>query len=112
MAVRTDPGIRQEQEEGLLRLWEAVAAGEFDGILAEHLNYVVGQLPEGYVLDDEARVVRLDPALPDHVHITSQVNGVPSGQVRIPVYTGEPVLSDPHLADSDQDARWVAGTEL
>ena len=96
MLTREHVETREELEASLGRLQKDAESGYFDDVLADHLNYLVSQLPEGYMLDDVGRVVRLDPDLPDHFYITSQVNGVPSGaQVRVPVYTGEPVLSSP-----------------
>ena len=93
MASREHPETWEEKEERLLRLHEAAEAGCFDDIFDSLVDYVISQLPEGYMLDDESRLVRLDPDLPDHVYIASMVNGIPSGRVRVPVYTGEPVLS-------------------
>ena len=55
-------------------------------MLAEQLLYLLGQLPDGYILDDTSRIVRLDPDLPDHIYVTPMINGVPSGRVRIPAF--------------------------
>ena len=52
----------------------------------EAVEYLASQLPEGYALDGEHRVVRTDPALPDHVDIRSLVFGKPGPLVRVPVY--------------------------
>ena len=74
----------EEFEARLQRQAEDVEAGAYDDVLAEQLLYLLSQLPDGYILDDTSRIVRLDPDLPDHVYVTSMINGVPSGRVRIP----------------------------
>ena len=109
--IKPYPETREEQEERLLKLHEAAEAGCFDDVFVEQVNYLIGQLPEGYTLDEEARVVRSNPNMPDQVYVTSRVNGVPSGRVKIPVYTGEPSLPDQRAADLDPDrkSRRVAG---
>ena len=76
----------EEHEEQLLDLERASESGEFDYVGQEAVEYLISQLPDGYVLDDENRVVRLDPSLPDHVYIPALIFGVPSDPVRIPVY--------------------------
>lgn len=84
---------------------EDAEAGYFDDVFQEGLNYLLSQLPDGYTIDDESRVVRLDPDLSDHVYITSMVLGVPSGRVRVPVYTGQTgvVSCDRRVVEHDQD---------
>ena len=52
------------------------------------------QLPEGYEMDDEGRIIRLDPMLPDYVVIAPLIEpdphglhaGPPRRRVRIPVH--------------------------
>ncbi len=87
MATTTaaDPLI-EEHERQIRELTRAAEAGEFDYIGREAVEYLASQLPEGYALDGEHRVVRTDPALPDHVDIRSLVFGKPGPLVRVPVY--------------------------
>ena len=84
MTARAYAEVSVDFEVSLRRLQAEVEAGAFDHVLADHLNYLESQLPEGYALNDQARVVRLDPELPDHVYVTSEINEAPSGRVRIP----------------------------
>lgn len=85
--MAAEPSTWQEQEAQLVALHEETEAGCFDETSTELADYLISQLPEGYVLDEDARVMRSDPDLPDHVYIDSMVNGRPSGrQVRIPAY--------------------------
>lgn len=77
---------REEFEARLQRQAEEAEAGAYDDVLAEQLRYLLSQLPDGYILDDTSRIVRLDPDLPDHIYVTSMINGVPSGRVRIPAF--------------------------
>ncbi len=73
---------------------EAAEAGAYDDVLAEQLLYLLSQLPDGYILDETSRIVRLDPDLPDHIYVTSMINGVPSGRVRVPAFrVDEPIDS-------------------
>ena len=70
-----------------MALHEEAEAGCFSETSKELADYLISQLPEGYVLDEDARVVRLNRDLPDHVYINSMVNGLPSGRpVRVPAY--------------------------
>ena len=64
----------------------AAEAGEFDhGV--DVIEYLAGQLPDGYELEEHNRVVRTDPALPDHFfYIPVVFNGVPSGTCRVPIF--------------------------
>lgn len=84
MVTRTRPTTVIEHEEQLLDLKRASEAG--DNVGQEAVEHLISQLPVGYALDDENRVVRLDPSLPDHVYIPALIFGVPSDPVRIPVY--------------------------
>ena len=65
---------------------EDVEAGAYDDVLGEQLLYLLSQLPDGYILDETSRIVRLDPDLPDHICVTSMINGMPSGRVRVPAF--------------------------
>ena len=86
MTTETIPAISERQEAAIRRLTIAAEAGEFDDTSQDAVDHLISQLPDGYVLDDENRVVRLDPSLPDHVYIPALIFGVPSDPVRIPVY--------------------------
>ena len=55
-------------------------------MLAGNVGYLERQLPDGYMLDGSSRIVRLDPNLPDHVYVTAEIDGMPSGRVRIPAF--------------------------
>ena len=92
MVTRADTETWEEKEARLLKMSEDAGAGYCDGVLEGHLAHLFSQLPAGYTLDDESRIVRLDPDLPDHVYIDAEVFGVPAGRVRVPVYTGKPAL--------------------
>ena len=85
----------EEFEARLMKQAEDAEAGAYDDELAEHLLYLLSQLPDGYILDETSRIVRLDPDLPDHIYVTSMINGVPSGRVRIPAFrVDEPIPID------------------
>ena len=84
MATRERSETAEEFDARLQRQQAEVEAGTYDDVLAEHVHYLESQLPDGYILDETSRIVRLDPSLPDHVYVTSEINGVPSGRVRIP----------------------------
>ena len=86
MTTRERSETTEEFEARLQRQQEEVGAGTYDDVLADHIRYLESQLPDGYILDDTSRIVRLDPSLPDHVYVTSEINGVPSGRVRIPAF--------------------------
>ena len=86
MMTDTIPAISERQEAAIRRLTAAAEAGEFDYAGQEAVDYLISQLPDGYALDEEYRVIRLDPNLPDHVFVTSMAFGVPSDPVRIPVH--------------------------
>lgn len=60
--LRATPSTRDEQERQLLDLQKASQAGELDQVGLDAVEYLVSQLPEGYALDEENRVVRLDPS--------------------------------------------------
>ena len=84
MATRARSETTDEFEARLRRQQEEVEAEAYDDVLADHIEYLESRLPDGYILDETSRIVRLDPSLPDHVYVTSEINGVPSGRVRIP----------------------------
>lgn len=76
----------EEFEARLQRQQEEVEAGAYDDVLADNVDYLERQLPDGYILDGSSRVVRLDPTLPDHVYVTAEIDGMPTGRVRIPAF--------------------------
>lgn len=84
MAIGERSETTEEFEARLRRQQEEVDAGAYDDVLADHIHYLENQLPDGYILDETSRIVRLDSSLPDHVYVTSVINGVPSGRVRVP----------------------------
>ena len=86
MTARERSETTEEFEARLQRQQEEVEAGAYDDVLADHIRYLENQLPDGYILDETSRIVRLDPSLPDHVYVISEINGVPSGRVRIPAF--------------------------
>lgn len=86
MATRTRRPTVEEHDEQLLDLQRASDAGELDYVGQGAVEYLISQLPDGYALDEENRVVRLDPGLPDHFYIPALILGVQSDPVRIPVY--------------------------
>ncbi|MCY4620473.1 MAG: hypothetical protein OXD34_01360 [bacterium] len=86
MVTRERRETTEEFEARLQRQQEEVEAGAYDDVLAENVRYLERQLPDGYVLDGSSRIVRLDPTLPDHVFVTVETDGVPSGRVRIPTF--------------------------
>ena len=75
-----------DEHEELLELERASEAGEFDHVGRAGLEYLVSQLPDGYVRDGDNHVIRLDPTLPDELYIPALINGVQSDPVRVPVY--------------------------
>ena len=87
------------------------AAADNDAFLREAYVNLERQLADGYELDDEGRVVRLNPALPDYVTITALAHRGPYGlymgpadrRVRVPVHADRPSPSTrtaPQLRDS------------
>ena len=81
------PALSERQEAAICRLTIAAEAGEFDDASQDTVAHLISQLPDGYALDEECRVIRLDPTLPDHIFVASLVFSVPSDPVRIPVHT-------------------------
>lgn len=74
-------------------LAEDAAAGANDFAEAT-LTHLERQLPEGYEMDHEGRIIRLDPTLPDYVVLVPLIEpdphlphaGPTRRQVRIPVH--------------------------
>ena len=87
MTTEVIPAISERQEAAIRRLRISSEAGEFDGTSHDTVDHLISQLPDGYALDEECRVIRLDPSLPNHIFVASLVFGVPSDPVRIPVHT-------------------------
>ena len=73
----TSTETSEEFEARLLRQSDAVDAGEYDHIFARHDDYLISQLPDGYILKD-GHVVRTDPTLPADIWIASGYDGVPT----------------------------------
>ena len=65
MATRSDARTetREEFEARLLRQSDAADAGEYDHIFQRATDYLISQLPDGYILKD-GHIVRTDPNLP------------------------------------------------
>ncbi len=78
MVTRTE--TREEFEARMLRESEAVDAGTYDDIRARDRDYLLSQIPDGYMLKD-GYFVRTDPDLPDHFWIASIYDGKPTGQM-------------------------------
>ena len=70
---------REEFEARMLRESEAVDAGAYDDIRARAHDYLLSQIPDGYMLKD-GYFVRTDPNLPDHFYIASISDGKPTGR--------------------------------
>ena len=78
MVTRTE--TREEFEARMLRESEAVDAGAYDDIRARAREYMLSQIPDGYVFKD-GYFVRTDPDLPDHFYIASISDGKPTGRM-------------------------------
>ena len=74
----------EEMEAALSRLSDEAAAGAHDEAVMAVLDDLAARLPEGYALDDDFFIVRLDPSLPDHVTVAQKFNGQVVGQVTVP----------------------------
>ena len=77
MVTRTE--TREERDARLIRESAAADAGEYDHIFQRATDYLISQLPDGYILKD-GHIVRADPNLPADIWIASISNGVPTGQ--------------------------------
>ena len=77
MATRTE--TREERDARLLRQSDEADAGAYDHIFQRGHDYLISQLPDGYILKD-GHIVRGDPNLPADIWIASISNGVPTGQ--------------------------------
>ena len=86
MKTRMQPVVVDDQQEQVAALQRASEAGDFDQSTAEMVDHLIGLLPDGYALDEESRVVRLDPGLPDHLYVSALINGTSADPVRIPVH--------------------------
>ena len=75
MVTRTE--TREEFEARLLRQADEADAGAYDHIFARHDDYLISQLPDGYIYEG-GRVVRTDPTLPADFWIASGYDGVPT----------------------------------
>lgn len=92
MATKTDtqhgrvPVALTEEEESYYQQlsddFVSSDSGEMWDVLLSHIATV---LPEGYTLNEDSRIVRLNPDLPDHI----EMDGV-YGKVRIPVPEVQP----------------------
>ena len=77
MVTRTE--TREEFEARLLRQSDEADAGAYGHLAARGLDYLISQLPDGYILKD-GHIVRTDPDLPADIWIASISNGVPTGR--------------------------------
>ncbi len=78
MVTRTE--TREEFEARLLRQSDEADAGAYDHIFQRHHDYLLSQLPDGYVFKD-GHIVRTDPDLPADIWIASIYDGKPTGQM-------------------------------
>ncbi len=78
MVTRTE--TREEFEARLLRQSDEADAGAYDHIFQRSRDYLISQLPDGYVFKD-GYFVRTDPDLPDHFWIAAVSDGVPTGRM-------------------------------
>ena len=78
MVTRTE--TREEFEARLIRESDAADAGAYDHIFQRATDYLISQLPDGYILRGDGHIVRTDPDLPADIWIASIYNGVPTGQ--------------------------------
>ena len=79
MVTRTE--TREEFEAGLLRESDAADAGAYDHIFQRATDYLISQLPDGYILRDDGHIARTDPDLPADIWIASIYDGRPTGQM-------------------------------
>lgn len=84
MATREHVETWEEMEAALSRLSDEAAAGAHDEAVMAELDALAARLPDGYALDDDFFIVRLDPSLPDHVTVAQTFNGQVVGQVTVP----------------------------
>ena len=78
MVTRTE--TREEFEAQLIRESDAADAGAYDHLAARGLDYLISQLPDGYILREDGHIARTDPNLPADIWIASIYDGVPTGQ--------------------------------
>ena len=79
MVTRTE--TREERDARLTREADAADAGAYDHLAARGRDYLISQLPDGYILRDDGHIARTDPNLPADIWIASISNGVPTGQM-------------------------------
>ena len=77
MAARTETS--EEFEAQMLRESEAADAGAYDHLRVRAREYMLSQIPDGYVFKD-GHFVRTDPTLPDHFWIAAISYGKPTGR--------------------------------
>ncbi len=77
MVTRSE--TREEFEVRLIRQSDEADAGAYDHIRARAREYMLSQIPDGYVFKD-GHFVRTDPDLPDHFYIASISDGKPTGR--------------------------------
>ncbi len=78
MVPRTE--TREEFEARLLCQADEADAGAYDHIFQKNHDYMISQLPDGYVFKD-GHFVRTDPTLPADFWIASGYDGKPTGQM-------------------------------
>ena len=78
MVTRTE--TREEFEAQLLREADEADAGAYDHLAAAGRDYLISQLPDGYILRDDGHIARTDPDLPADISIASIYDGKPTGQ--------------------------------
>ena len=79
MVTRTE--TREERDARLARDSDAADAGAYDHIFQRHRDYLLSQIPDGYVLRDDGHIARTDPDLPADFWIASTYDGKPTGQM-------------------------------
>ena len=84
MATREHVETWEEMEAALSRLSDEAAAGAHDELTMAALDDLAARLPEGYALDENFFIVRLDPSLPPYVTVAQKSNGQVVGQVTVP----------------------------
>ena len=79
MVTRTE--TREERDARLARDSDAADAGAYDHIFQRARDYLISQLPDGYILRDDGHIARTDPDLPADIRIASIFDGKPTGQM-------------------------------
>lgn len=78
MVTRTE--TREERDARLARESDAADAGAYDHIFQRGRDYLISQIPDGYILRDDGHIARTDPNLPADFWIASIYDGKPTGQ--------------------------------